>query len=192
VPWLSRLLWRRIPHSKNGNFSLQGDILDTDVFINLCLQEGLISSNPATGQLFAYKVNQYSRRKRERKPFRTNCGYLMCSVIRNGYRKNLLVHRVIWWDSVGYIPPNKVIDHINGNKADNRLSNLRLISQSENVLAGNVARGERAGGAKLTWITVRAIRFWHNIGLSYSTLARRYGVTKANIGYIIRKKTWIE
>jgi len=116
----------------------------------------------------------------------------MCSVIRNGYRKNLLVHRVIWWDSVGYIPPNKVIDHINGNKADNRLSNLRLISQSENVLAGNVARGERAGGAKLTWITVRAIRFWHNIGLSYSTLARRYGVTKANIGYIIRKKTWIE
>lgn len=43
-----------------------------------------------------------------------------------------LVHRVIWVYHYGYIPKGKEIDHINQNRTDNRLSNLRLVSRTEN------------------------------------------------------------
>jgi len=42
------------------------------------------------------------------------------------------VHRVIWSYVNGPIPIGMVIDHVNGNKADNRISNLRLATCSQN------------------------------------------------------------
>ena len=42
------------------------------------------------------------------------------------------VHRVIWSHVNGSIPKGMVIDHINGNKADNRIANLRLVTCSQN------------------------------------------------------------
>lgn len=59
---------------------------------------------------------------------------------RNGYyRVNLVkyghisVHRLIWETFNGPIPDDKVIDHIDGNRHNNNLSNLRCVSQSENM-----------------------------------------------------------
>lgn len=40
-------------------------------------------------------------------------------------------HRLIWWLVYGALP-DKFIDHINGDKSDNRLSNLRLATDAEN------------------------------------------------------------
>jgi hypothetical protein len=47
---------------------------------------------------------------------------------------NWLAHRIIWKLQTGADPePGLVIDHLNGNRADNRWSNLRVTSQSVNV-----------------------------------------------------------
>lgn len=43
------------------------------------------------------------------------------------------VHRIVYETYVGTIPANEEIDHINGIKSDNRLSNLQLVSRSENM-----------------------------------------------------------
>ena len=40
-------------------------------------------------------------------------------------------HRLIWWLVYGSLP-DRFIDHINGDKGDNRLANLRLASDAEN------------------------------------------------------------
>lgn len=42
-------------------------------------------------------------------------------------------HRVIWTMLHGSIPAGMVIDHINGIRADNRLSNLRCVTQQVNT-----------------------------------------------------------
>jgi hypothetical protein len=58
---------------------------------------------------------------------------------KSGYirvsRQNKVVylHRLIWEELVGPIPAGMQVDHINGNKTDNRLSNLRLVPQKTNL-----------------------------------------------------------
>mgnify|MGYP004595400221 CR=1 FL=1 len=44
-----------------------------------------------------------------------------------------LIHRVVWEYVHGPIPEGMHIDHINGNKNDNCISNLRLVTPTENA-----------------------------------------------------------
>lgn len=59
---------------------------------------------------------------------------------RNGYiridignNKKISAHRLVWEAFNGPIPEGMVIDHIDGNRSNNALSNLRLVSQSDNM-----------------------------------------------------------
>jgi hypothetical protein len=55
----------------------------------------------------------------------------------NNYRyvsisnRKYLLHRLIWLYHYGYLP--KQIDHINGDSLDNRVENLRVATQSQNM-----------------------------------------------------------
>ena len=65
---------------------------------------------------------------------KTYTGYMMCSVRKHGQsgQKSYKVHRFIWECFNGIIPSEMQIDHINDVKDDNRLSNLQLLTPSEN------------------------------------------------------------
>ena len=59
---------------------------------------------------------------------KNNMGQLVCGVEGKMY----LVHRLVWVMLFGGIKKNNVIDHINGDRADNRLVNLRSVPHEIN------------------------------------------------------------
>lgn len=60
-------------------------------------------------------------------------------VDRNGYHlirvkgKAYLLHRVIWMINFGDIPEGLMIDHIDGDKGNNKISNLRTATRAQNI-----------------------------------------------------------
>lgn len=60
-------------------------------------------------------------------------GYMLCNARKHGQngRRRYQVHRFVWECFNGVVPKDKVIDHINNNKEDNRLCNLQLMTQQQ-------------------------------------------------------------
>lgn len=76
-------------------------------------------------------------------------GVMDCIHKPTGYRRvginrtRYLSHRIVWKMMHGEDP--EIIDHLNGNKADNRLSNLRSVCQRENARNRSGFRQEMEG-----------------------------------------------
>lgn len=73
------------------------------------------------------------------------------SINWSGYRvvnvngKQHRVHRLIWVMLVGEIPEGYQIDHIDGNRANNHISNLRLATRVENQRNARKRRDNTSG-----------------------------------------------
>ena len=64
-------------------------------------------------------------------------GYLNAGLYNKPGAKNkkyFRAHRLVWQVFMGNIPEGMEVDHKNNNKKDNRLSNLQLLTSSENSI----------------------------------------------------------
>lgn len=59
--------------------------------------------------------------------------YSMVTLCKGGVSKNFYVHRLVADAFLGVKPKGLVTDHINGDKYDNRLCNLRYVTTRQNV-----------------------------------------------------------
>lgn len=64
-------------------------------------------------------------------------------VVGSFFAKRYLVHRLAWLYMTGEWP--NIIDHINGNKTDNRFKNLRNVSNQENHMNCRRANNNTSG-----------------------------------------------
>ena len=86
---------------------------------------------------------------------RHNCGYLkLCLTKIDGKRKEYLAHRVIWLLTTGDWPEND-IDHIDGNRSNNRISNLRTVTRAENMKNKSMPSNNKSGTIGVCWTTKR-------------------------------------
>ena len=62
-------------------------------------------------------------------------GYSTVGLSINGVSKTYLVHQLVAMAFLGHNPSGMklVIDHINGDKNDNSVNNLRIVTQKENI-----------------------------------------------------------
>ncbi len=89
-----------------------------------------------------YIVHSDGRIKRKQgvgyiKPQVSTPGYHQFRCSYDGVIKSIQYHRFVWEAFNGEIPDGFVIDHIDNNKTNNALSNLRLLTHEENLSRGN-------------------------------------------------------
>ena len=77
-------------------------------------------------------------------------GYIGTIITTDGKRKSYRLHRLIWLLVYGYFPEN-VIDHINKDKTDNRIENLREVSQRCNLRNGRLRKNSLSGVKGVRW-----------------------------------------
>lgn len=120
-------------------------------------------------------------------------GYHGVVLSGRGLRKSLLIHRIVLEAFVGPRPAGMGTRHLDGNPANNHLSNLCWGDQSANELDkrrhGTDQSGERNAAAKLTLEQIQEIRENPN-GESQRALAVRFGIQQPQVSRIVTGKRW--
>lgn len=98
-----------------------------------------IGYSPEDGSFF-WKKRARGRKASGRVGFKDPNGYIYIRVLGRKYR----AHKLAWFIHYGEWP-EKDIDHINQDKSDNRISNLRLATPSENGCNKGIPRHNRSG-----------------------------------------------
>jgi hypothetical protein len=121
-------------------------------------------------------------------------GYLTIKFWHEGCSKYYRVHEIISFVG-GLDLLDKTVNHINGNKKDNRIANLETMSALENHRkakeTNSFLTGESNPISKLTSVQVEEIRRvstgrWGE----QKELANMFGVDQSTISNILKFKTW--
>lgn len=116
-------------------------------------------------------------------------GYLeVCiSITENGIhkRKYRRLHRLIWETFKYKIPKDLTIDHIDCNKENNNINNLRVITRGENTAKANTLRlGEKRKHSKNQTLYKLTIHNKFIGNLRYTDLVRDFNISEWYISQI--------
>lgn len=131
------------------------------------------------------------------KPYLSPGGYRTIKLTDDNHkRRTCLVHRLVVQAHQGEIPKGMWVNHKDGDKCNNHISNLEVVSPSESyahardVLKREYAKGESCAKAKLTQDEAEMIRHLLSAGFSQGKIARAFLVSQASISYLANNKTW--
>jgi hypothetical protein len=152
-----------------------------------------------------YEVSNFGRvRSKKRKEIYimnqrvSDNGYKQVWISDSGKSYNRTVHRLV---AKAFIPNtfNKPeVNHIDGDKTNNHISNLEWATRKENEnharrwLGKNDAlpRGEEHWNSVLNWEMVRDIRAMYNSGKRISEIAGITGIHRRTISDVVNFETW--
>jgi hypothetical protein len=167
--------WKKVPEYSRYEVSTLGNIRSTN-YQNLGITKNL-------------------------KPAIDRCGYLKTMLKRDdGVYKTIAVHRMIALAFIGYKPTNShQVNHIDGNKLNNSISNLEYCTQKENIRHAwksnlcSAKSGSKNNQSILTEQQVLEIReHAQKKGRFYGNkeLAEKYGVSRDLIQRIVNRRMW--
>lgn len=134
------------------------------------------------------------RRQKCIKLFPNKHGYLTANLRTASLKKHLKVHTIVLRAFIGDKPHGMVGAHLNGNKLDNRLCNLRWCTCQENsnhmAIHGTVLRGEKHPRSRYKPEQVDAVRMLIGAGVGITKTARILGVGTQFVSHIKHGWTW--
>lgn len=123
-------------------------------------------------------------------------GYLRLMMYVNNKNTRVDLHRLLYRLFVGDIPGGLCVNHKDGNKLNNSLENLELLTPRENTqhawrlgLCG-ARRGVKVPWSKLSESDVLCIRNLYESGWSQRKLARRFNVTQPAVHKVVSGSSW--
>lgn len=127
-------------------------------------------------------------------PIKHGAGYLYVNLSNANIANPTLIHRIVLEAFVGTCPNNMEACHLDCNKHNNQLSNLRWDTRAGNrvdsINAGTIARGERVSSAKLTASAVYIIKHCIDPKHTQASIAKAFGVGQEAISRIRTGKRW--
>jgi hypothetical protein len=114
----------------------------------------------------------------------TSRGYLKVTLAKDCKKRNANVHQMVAMAFIGTCPIGKQIDHIDGNKLNNRADNLRYVTGLQNIRAG-IALGLHQP-RKLSRTDIPEIRRLSLKGMSNGAIGKQFKVHRGHIRRILR------
>lgn len=136
------------------------------------------------------------RKGKPLKPIVHHTGYRAITLRQDGRQKQVRIHRFVWECLVGEIPEGLVINHIDGDKANNALDNLETITNKENtqhayrlgLMKGE--SGERNSMSKLSNEQAKRLILESQEGYSNKELGDKYNLHPNYVSLIRHRKRW--
>ena len=169
----------------------------------------------------AYKINEYGvvhRKEYEEEPDKPRFGGIKRKVVAqtlnrpNGYlrvglvneegKKNVSVAKLVAQAFIGERPEGYQIDHIDGNKQNNHVSNLEYVTPSENMIRATKKglntvptnrtgkKGEENASCTITERTAIRIKLSKGLGITAQGVADRYNVKRRLVYAIWSEQIW--
>lgn len=144
-----------------------------------------------------YKVSQYGKVENIETGGILSCrddgrGYLCCNLIDcNNSKRTVKIHRIVWLAFRGPVPPGKHVDHIDHDKMNPALSNLRLRDSREN--SADNKKTSRAGCRVLIREQRRAVAVLCAAGFGTKDIAQLCNIGASTVRRIKRDiDIWID
>lgn len=121
-------------------------------------------------------------------------GYLQLEVYSDHHRYHFFAHEIIAVYG-GLVPIDITIDHIDGDKTNNKFTNLQLLSNEENIRKAHKGKdglkGSKHHKSKLTEDDVKEIReILKDKNVDRKEIAKKYNVSYNTINDIVARRTW--
>jgi hypothetical protein len=141
---------------------------------------------PASGTAAGRVLKQYRNKK---------TGYFSVCLSRNCIQSRIDVHRLVAFAFHGPQPSaDHVVAHNDGCRTNNRCSNLRWATQSENLRGcrehGTALLGSRNPSTRIDEIDAQAIRRMKAAGIPRRVIAEGYGLHKRTVFKILSGASW--
>lgn len=171
--------WRPVPGHDGHEVSNLGRVRSLDRTLTFKCRWGHVVNRNHAGRIL--------------QPYTNKDGYLATKLAKKG--KLYLVHQLVSMTYIGPRPDGLVVNHKNGNKKDNRPSNLEYVTPEENVRHAHRTglvqiKGEQNWFASISNDDARMMADLFANGGTISDAMRRFGVKRGVAEKIRRGESW--
>lgn len=136
----------------------------------------------------------FNNKGRKLKTRVTKLGYVQTWLTSNYKTKFVFIHRLVAYKYLGNPGEGYEINHKDGNKLNNHISNLEWVTRQTNIThawdSGLYKRNGESPNSKIKNTDIKDIFEMKGNGLSYKQIAKRYNVSPYTIRDIIKGRTW--